>query len=267
MNFKRILLALVVAPLMLVSCNNGTNTSTSSGGGTSDDFDFEFNGITIDNSYMSGCTISGILMDLSVGSWLVAGDVNTFTIEMTNLTDQSFTVKFDDPSIAKYEQRDINGKPTHCIIGLKTGGTVIKIYDANDDLVYREALNCRVPFTDNKLIFDKLIEADYWYGAFSASMRSEYRLMFSYSEEDGMYNSCSLSMKDSDHDYGISEFLVNLDSATESHFDTFHTMDYTVTQLNGAEIQPVKFAVSLALDTIFISDELGVIDFFRPMYL
>lgn len=265
MNFKKIL-PILVTPLLLTACAT-SNNSSSSNSSSEDNFDLSFNGITIDNAYQGGCKIGGVLMDLSVGAWIVAGDVNVFTIEMNDMADQSFSVDIGDPSIAKYEKRETDGQVTHCLIGLKTGGTIIKIYNADGDLVYREALNCRVPIKDNKTIFDKLAEADYWYGAFSAAMKMEYRLLFSLDEESGLYSSCSLSMKEPGHDYGVSEFKINLDSATESHFDAFHTMDYTVTQINGAEIKPTIFAISLALDTIYISDELGVIDFFKPMYL
>ena len=162
---------LLIIPLMilLVSCQGlassaGSNTSgssdSSSSGLTYTDEDLNFKGITIDNEYIDydSASFGGVLADIGVGAWLVAGQDYTFSCSIKDLPSQEISVKFDDPSIIEYRFDNVDGQTSHHLIPLKTGGTTMRIYDSNDDLIYRNAVNCRVPIRDPKTMFELINE-------------------------------------------------------------------------------------------------------------
>lgn len=273
----------VILPLMLLTLGLGACTPDS-GSNTAQDasseiipgvtvYDYEFNGYTTDSKpYAShDYHFSGILEDISIGAWVVVGDVNTFSVDARQGLTPAIKVEFEHDGIIKHEIIKQNDKDVHALTALKTGGTTLKIYaeeDGDDVLIFRNVINARVAIKDNKVIFDKLAEADYWEGVFTNSSKiGDFRLMFNQGEE-GIYNDCTVSLKENAEDHGIRKFIVDLDSGKEAHNLTFHIMSYTVnTYESGQDINPVTFDVSLALDMIYLSDKDGLIDFFRPVRL
>lgn len=249
---------------------SSSNTSNSSSESSSlDEYNFDFKGITIDNTYVStDCSFSGIINDVLLGNWMVAEETYYFNIEFKTIVEQTFRVDIEDESILTYEKIDAEGQIMHTLVGHKTGGTVVKIYDSEDTLVYRAAINCRVAVRDPYIMMEQIAKADYWYGLLASTIGyGQYRMVFDLNEETGYSNLCTLSAIDSGVDYGQSIFTIDLESGEEFSEDTFRTLDFTCTMVNNPEIKPVKFAVSLALDTIYVSESFGVLDMFRPAYL
>lgn len=276
MKHKKIL----IIPLMilLVSCQGlassaGSNTSessdSSSSGSTYTDEDLNFKGITIDNEYIDydSASFGGVLDDIGVGAWLVAGQDYTFSCSIKDLPSQEISVKFDDPSIIEYRFDNVDGQTSHHLIPLKTGGTTMKIYDSNDDLIYRNAVNCRVPIRDPKTMFELIDEADYWEGAFtSGAGYGSYKFFIENLEPNHV--SISITGEDSGTIYGATVFGFDLDTYEESIVDTFVTYQFDCTiESTNPSLNILSFDVSLAVDTIYVSDNLGLIDFFRPVYL
>lgn len=271
---------LLIIPLMilLVSCQGlassaGSNTSgssdSSSSGSTYTDEDLNFKGITIDNEYIDydSASFGGVLDDIGVGAWLVAGQDYTFSCSIKDLPSQEISVKFDDPSIIEYRFDNVDGQTSHHLIPLKTGGTTMKIYDSNDDLIYRNAVNCRVPIRDPKTMFELIDEADYWEGAFtSGAGYGSYKFFIESLEPNHV--SISITGEDSGTIYGATVFGFDLDTYEESIVDTFVTYQFDCTiESTSPSLNILSFDVSLAVDTIYVSDNLGLIDFFRPVYL
>lgn len=234
-------------------------------------YDFDFHGLKDEDPYeANNISFGGILEDIRLGMWLAAENEEVekyeFKISFENAEDQSFTVEIDDESILTYGTETINGKVTHMLYPHKTGGTTLKIYDANHTLIYRHIVNCRVAVTDVDIMLEQLYKADRWKGVVFNSPYNNYSMTFDYSMETGKYTSVSLYAVEQNVDKGITPFEINPDTATISRLDSFHTLEFECTPTANTEIKPVTLAVSLSLDVMYLSDSMMLIDLFRPVY-
>ncbi len=256
------------APASSPSSTTTSEVSSSTSDSPYSDFDLSFRGITIDNVYedYSSASFGGMLEDIGIGAWMVVGDEYTINVDIKDLSDQTISVEFDDPSICEYRLDEIDGQKSQKLIPLKTGGTTMRIYDANHDLIYRNAINCRVAIRDIDTMFEVLYQADYWAGAFSSAAGIGY-YRFSMSADEN-HNIVTISGQDSGISYAPAQFEVDLDNYVESDVETFHTFDFSCTMITtDTSLNITHFAVSLSLDTIYVSEDIGILDFFRPVYL
>ncbi len=290
MNKKIISSLMVLSTLVLAGCVSTPSTSVTTTDSVTDptvsitptvpttpsvsedpykDYGLDFHGVSIDNAYVaSNITISGIIQSIQIGQWLTTDMDYVFGVSIANVADQSIRVEFEEDGIIEYELQTVNGATRHVLRGLKTGGTTIRIYDSNNVLLFREAINARKTVYDFDIMQEYLTSADYWQGLFGLALSSDYKLVFRTGDEDELI--ATYSVIDSNVDYGSIDFVVNFDTANNVQDADFSIWKFSVTVLaESDQLDPIELHVSKALDLIYLIEGggLGLADFFAPIFL
>ena len=108
---------------------------------------------------VSRCTISDILIDINVGRWLCVGIEYTGSVSFSDLVDQTATIESSHPDIIEISINSSNNKIT--FNPKKAGDTILKIYDKDGVLRYRNVIKARNKIEQDD-ITDYMINVDHF---------------------------------------------------------------------------------------------------------
>jgi len=161
---KRNLLLLLFVPVMLASCNKGTNSGPIPSGVVIPDIGERYEGLTPDMDgcseiSSSGVSSEGFLTEILSDRFL--GEDKSYVCYFeSSLADKSLRVVSTNEGHATIEQSE-SKKSKFTINTHSAGDTVLKIYNADDELVFRKIVRVR-PVYSSKTILNCLYNAEYY---------------------------------------------------------------------------------------------------------
>jgi hypothetical protein len=197
--------------------------------------------------YSDGVSVSGVLLDASLGVDLVNGKTYSEKLTYKNAPSNTVAVSYSVPGILTFEGDLANG---FTLTALKAGGTVMTIRDSTDYMILRIALNVREPLTAAKLDVFMTDEVKYFEMAMGYD---SYKLTFT-GNKTGIFTA-----KEGDNAYGAMSFTYTMKTAEENDQD-FYYYDLLVTMDdNAAAIKISEIHASVVGTTLHVYEKDGII--------
>lgn len=215
-------------------------------------------------------SISGIWIDLAIGTHLVVGKTYNSNINKPSsvVGGFHFTYKKEDGSVNTSSPISItqvgdSSSNQYQINVSKEGGVILEITDDDDYLYYRNAINCRRELSLEDATRYMSDQVDYWNSMYPQSKSDNYRIVFEDSSHAILRSVESGSLlPDINMELTYSTKTVSSD-ANEYVFSVVSSTDSE----SETSLNPTTLTITTCCDMIHLSDKIGLVAFFNAVNL
>lgn len=244
------------------SSSSSASTSSSSSVAPEDPFAFPEDVTIAESRKVMHISCTGILIDLNIGSHLVAKRDYTLSVQASSgfkiQGELSFSMSED--GILSFEKISDGSYKIHA---LSAGGTVVTIKDENETTFYRDAINVRNKLTHEQAEDYMYNHVNVWKNLAFASNGDKYNIVFT----DLL--TATMSAKEGDTTYGdISlalTYVGELDDGVDRDQYEYSIVSTSKDQSNT--LKPTDFCINVTGDFAYLYEKEGIIDFFSPSSL
>jgi len=267
MKLKKTLI-LGIALLGLTSCQGRSDRGSSIDGSSIDngsttsisevtDITFPEDVTISDDDAISEMSVSGIFIDLSIGTHLVVNKEYNVNFSFPSSFKGQPVFECSQTGILNFEL--VSGT-TYKMTALKQGGTILTIKDEDGIMYYRNAINARNKLTKEQVLHYAVNEVNYYESQFYNTNSNNYKIMFEtestaifQATEDGVYlgnMDLELTYVGENDNAEYSEYEFSLTYEAENEANT---------------LSPSYLNISTVADIIHFGNENGIYDFFKPV--
>lgn len=223
-----------------------------------------------DDDYVSSLgSVSGIWIDLAIGTHLIVGKTYNSNINKPSTAVGSFHFKYynadgseDTDSPISITQVGDSSSNQYQITVSKEGGTILEITDDDNYLFYRNAINCRREVSLDEAITYMSTEVDYWNSMYPQSQSDNYKIVFEDSSNAILRSVESGSLL---ADINMKLTYTNKNVTADSNEYVF-SIEYT-TEDSSSTLAPTTLTITTCCDMIHLSDNYGLVAFFNAVKL
>jgi len=208
---------------------------------------------------ISEMSLSGVFLDIEVGSHLVVGKDYSFTL--SNLPDDfKGTPVFEISDTSVFTIETVSNT-SYVLKTHKEGGAILVIMDQDGIMYYRNAVNLRNKVDKEDLLNYFVSDVNYFISTFYNTQRDNYKLMFETTDgvvfeatEGGVY-----------YGYMDLEFTYTGEKNTSDYYEYVYELVVTDKE-DYNTLSPTWMNISVVGDMIHFGDDAnGIYDFFKPV--
>lgn len=204
-------------------------------------------------------SVSGLWLDLAIGSHLQVGKPYNLNINKPSSCEGEFVFKYSNPDVIEINKVQGN---QYSLTVKKEGGTILSIYDESGYLFYRDAINCRNKLTLEETKTYMSSQVNYWKSCYSDNDYNNYKIVFE-DEDNAILRSMELGSLLQDV---YMELTYTYESITADYDEYVFSVKYSVEDETASNsLQPTTFAITAVCDIVHLSDKNGLIDFFKAV--